>query len=310
MEAKWLDDFISLAETRSFSRSAEVRHLTQSAFSRRIRALEAWLGAELIDRSTYPTRLTPAGELFLAEAADMRKRMQDARALVRGERASSANTIQFAVPHTLALAYFPRWLTDVVRSFGPIATRLVAANVHDAVIDLVEGHSDLLLCYHHPQHPVELDGERYPMLELGTEAILPYTGVDRGGRPRFRLPGSAEAPVPYLAYAPGAFLGRMVESILQAAPEHCWLDRRYQTDMAEALKVMTLEGHGVAWLPDSAIARDTRAGALALAVKPSVVTAWRGEMAIRLYRDAERTRPVVAALWEHLTRTEGARAGT
>ena len=51
MESKWLEDFVSLAETGSFSRSAALRHVTQPAFSRRIRSLEAWLGADLIDRS-------------------------------------------------------------------------------------------------------------------------------------------------------------------------------------------------------------------------------------------------------------------
>ena len=64
METKWLEDFISLAETRSFSRSAELRHVTQPAFSRRIQSLEAWLGADLIDRTSYPTSLTPSGEVF------------------------------------------------------------------------------------------------------------------------------------------------------------------------------------------------------------------------------------------------------
>ena len=51
METKWLEDFVSLAETRSFSRSAQVRHVTQPAFSRRIQALEAWTGIDLIDRT-------------------------------------------------------------------------------------------------------------------------------------------------------------------------------------------------------------------------------------------------------------------
>ena len=41
VETKWLEDFVSLAETRSFSRSALLRHITQPAFSRRIQALEA-----------------------------------------------------------------------------------------------------------------------------------------------------------------------------------------------------------------------------------------------------------------------------
>ena len=39
VDTKWLEDFASLAETRSFSRSAHLRHITQPAFSRRIQAL-------------------------------------------------------------------------------------------------------------------------------------------------------------------------------------------------------------------------------------------------------------------------------
>lgn len=44
MELKWLEDFTALANTLSFSRAAEVRNVTQSAFSRRIKQLEMWLG--------------------------------------------------------------------------------------------------------------------------------------------------------------------------------------------------------------------------------------------------------------------------
>ena len=68
METKWLEDFVSLAETRSFSRSAQLRHVTQPAFSRRIQSLEAWAGTDLVDRSAYPTRLTAAGETLHAQA--------------------------------------------------------------------------------------------------------------------------------------------------------------------------------------------------------------------------------------------------
>ena len=71
MESKWIEDFLSVAETLNFSRSAKLRNVTQPAFSRRIRALENWLGAELFDRASYPTRLTPAGKLFLVQAREM-----------------------------------------------------------------------------------------------------------------------------------------------------------------------------------------------------------------------------------------------
>jgi DNA-binding transcriptional LysR family regulator len=86
MDTKWLEDFVSLAETRSFSRSAQLRHVTQSAFSRRIQSLEVWAGTELVDRSTYPTQLTPAGQILYAQALDVLQSLQNTRALLR-ERA-------------------------------------------------------------------------------------------------------------------------------------------------------------------------------------------------------------------------------
>ena len=64
MELKWLEDFVSLANSHSFSKSAEERGVTQPAFCRRIRALESWLGTSLVDRSTYPTTLTRPGLAF------------------------------------------------------------------------------------------------------------------------------------------------------------------------------------------------------------------------------------------------------
>ena len=86
METKWLEDFVSLAETRSFSRSAQLRHVTQPAFSRRIQALEAWAGTDLVDRSSYPTRLTPAGETLHAQALDILGALQTTRGMMLGTR--------------------------------------------------------------------------------------------------------------------------------------------------------------------------------------------------------------------------------
>ena len=59
MELKWLDDYIALIETGSFSAAAERRHVSQPAFSRRIQMLEAWLGVTLIDRTRKPLQFTP-----------------------------------------------------------------------------------------------------------------------------------------------------------------------------------------------------------------------------------------------------------
>ena len=55
MQLKWLEDFVALAQERSFTRAAELRHVTHPAFGRRIRALESWVGTPLIEREAGPS---------------------------------------------------------------------------------------------------------------------------------------------------------------------------------------------------------------------------------------------------------------
>ncbi|CAN5674926.1 LysR substrate-binding domain-containing protein [soil metagenome] len=302
METKWLEDFVSLAETRSFSRSATLRHVTQPAFSRRIQALEAWAGTDLVDRSSYPTRLTPAGETLYAQSLEMLQALQSTRAMLRGHTTVGKDVIEFAVPHTLAFTFFPAWVSALRQKFGPIKSRLIALNVHDAVMRLIEGSCDLLIAYHHPSQPFQLDPDRYEMVSLGQEVMAPYVKADAEGAPIYRLPGRAGQPLPYLGYAPGAYLGRIVELILKQAPTPIHLDRVYETDMAEGLKAMALEGHGIAFLPYSAVKKELRARKLVSAAPD--VGGLEMTMDVRVYREkpvgAAAPKGIAQALWTYL----------
>ncbi|MES2879124.1 MAG: LysR substrate-binding domain-containing protein [Pseudomonadota bacterium] len=304
METKWLEDFVSLAETRSFSRSAQLRHVTQPAFSRRIQSLEGWAGTDLVDRSSYPTRLTPAGETLYTQSLEVLQALQSTRAMMRGHTTAGQDVIEFAVPHTLAFTFFPAWVSALREKFGPIKSRLIALNVHDAVMRLVEGSCDLLIAYHHPSQPYQLDADRYEMVSLGEEVMAPYVKPDETGAPLFQLPGRANQPLPYLAYAPGAYLGQMVELILKQSDTAIHFDRVYETDMAEGLKAMALEGHGIAFLPYSAVKKDLRAKKLVSALPPGM-TGLQITMEVRAYRE----RPVLKELGKsgvHTNRSAGA----
>ncbi|MEY2953381.1 MAG: hypothetical protein RLZZ401_1468 [Pseudomonadota bacterium] len=303
METKWLEDFVSLAETRSFSRSAQLRYVTQPAFSRRIQALEAWAGTDLVDRSTYPTRLTAAGETLYAQSLEMLQALQSTRAMLRGHASVGQDVVEFAVPHSLAFTFFPAWVTSLHEKFGPLKSRLIAFNVHDAVMRLVEGNCDLMIAFHHDSQPLPLDTERYEMVGLGEEVLAPYVRPDAQGVPLFRLPGRVGAPLPYLGYAPGAYLGRVVDLILKQASCAIHLDRVYETDMAEGLKAMALEGHGIAFLPLSAVKKELRTKKLISAI-PAGVTGLEMRMEIRAYREKPQGRVAskgaAQALWDHL----------
>ena len=301
VETKWFEDFVSLAETRSFSRSAQLRHVTQPAFSRRIQSLEAWAGIDLVDRSSYPTRLTPAGETLHAQALEILGGLQTTRNMMRSHKAAGLDMIEFSVPHSLAFTFFPHWLMDLRKRFGAMKSRLSALNVHDAVLQLVEGSCDLLLAYHHPSQPLPLNPERYEMLSLGRETLAAYAKADADGRPMFSLPAAAGQSVPFLSYAAGAYLGRLVEVITKLTPELLHLDPIYETDMAEGLKAMAVEGHGLAFLPASSVRKELKSKRLVLAAPPG---RHELEVEIRIYRErpemARHVKPGALALWEFL----------
>lgn len=63
-----LNAMLAAAETGSFTAAADMLGITHGSVSRRIAALEAWLGTSLFERHGRGVRLTPAGQRFAAEA--------------------------------------------------------------------------------------------------------------------------------------------------------------------------------------------------------------------------------------------------
>jgi LysR family transcriptional regulator, hypochlorite-specific transcription factor HypT len=300
VEIKWIEDFLCLAETRSYSRAAADRHVTQSALSRRIMALEEWLGVSLLDRSVHPATLTSAGWLFRRLAADLLRDAYAARTLLSGHQpmADSAKVVQFDVAHTLVFTLFPNWLKRLRERVGSLSARVAAVNVPEGVRHLVDGDCDLLLGYHHQQLPIVLDPNCYPFLLLGVERILPFSAPDGQGRPIFQLPGAAGEPLPFMAYSSGAFLGNVVEMILLNSPSPYSLRRCFETHMSEALKAMVVAGHGIGWLPESCVTDEVKEGRLV----PAGAADWTTSLDVRLYRSTLSTKPFVDELWTIIDR--------
>jgi DNA-binding transcriptional LysR family regulator len=242
------------------------------------------------------------------QALEVLQALQNTRAMLRGHNAVGQDFIQFAVPHTLAFTFFPAWMAALRESFGPIKSRLTALNVHDAAMRMAEGGCDVLIAYHHPSLPLQIDPERYDMVVLGHEVLAPYAPTRPDGRALFSLPGLAAKPLPYLGYAPGAYLGDITDWILKQAGIPVHLERVYETDMAEGLKVMALEGHGLAFLPRSAVKKEVQAGALVEVTLPEGQSLALN-MEVRAYREKPLSKSPTPGpaqlLWQHLTQRHG-----
>src|SRR5690606_8829473 len=109
-DLKLLEDLIALAQTGSFVRAAELRHVTHPAFGRRIRALEAWAGTPLVQRQRAPVILTPQGEALLKAATQVVERMEQVRHRIRGAGAAGEPVLRIASGRSLARSLVVDWI--------------------------------------------------------------------------------------------------------------------------------------------------------------------------------------------------------
>ena len=289
MEARWLEDFLSVARTGSFSLSAAERHITQSAFSRRIKSLEQWVGVALIDRSSYPTRLTPAGQRFQAAAREATAALLTTRQELRQAARADRRLLRIAIQHSLASGFLARWLATLPLASDDLLVQVRADNLHDCVRDLEEGNVDLLVCYTHPGLPLQISAERYPSLTLAQDILTPVSKAGTDGRPMHALRPGAAGAVPWLSYSADAQLGRVAALAIDSAEPPLAVHPVFESALVEALRATALAGLGVAWLPGSLIADDlnlkrlVRAGPVSLDVPLRVrVFAERSLLAGRL----------------------------
>jgi DNA-binding transcriptional LysR family regulator len=296
MEIKWIEDFIALARYQSFSRAAEFRNVTQSGFSRRIQSLEQWVGADLIDRSSFPPTLTPAGRLFQEAAEDILEKLFDTRAIIRTEQRMAGKGLQIAAGHTIALSFLPAWLKTLTAHFGEVRARVIPTNVHDSILMLVNGNCELMFAYHHPELPLHLDPARYQHLTVGVDTFMPVCRPNERSAPAFRLPGTANRPLPFISYTETSYFGRCLALLLEQATAAPALQLHYESDMAEVLKKLVMEGEGVAWLPRSSINTELELGELV----PAGRSEWQLEVELRVYRDASNRSEFLENLWGHI----------
>ena len=301
IETKWLEDFSALAGSRSFSKAAEQRFVTQPAFSRRIKALEEALGLVLINRSRTPVELTEAGQLFLATARGTVEQLNEVVRHLHHLEGQQGEVLQFAAAHSLALGFFPAWIARLRREGLNISSRLVASNVGDAVHALREGTCDLILAYYDPEAAQRMDPELFPSLPLGTTQMVPVCAVDEVGEPLYSLEGSGS--VPLLAYSAGAMLGRSVNNLVRERRLRSTLV--YETAMADSLKNMALQGLGVAWVPRLSMQAELDRGELVVCGGSE----WYLPLEIRLYRCALIRKAAIRLLWRKLNEGAGGTVG-
>lgn len=175
MQSDWFIDFMTLASTRSFTRAAMLRDVTQPAFSRRIRALEAWAEVDLIDRRVQPPTLTPAGRALLVQAPGLVENIRHAHERLRDHRKSPQAAVRVVASPSLAAHFFPAWTQNMLDTLEGHTLELCTLSAADGLERLVRGECDLLLAYAHADIPLCEEPDRYDVLRMSRDRLLPLT---------------------------------------------------------------------------------------------------------------------------------------
>ena len=286
MDIEWLDDFLALIDHGNFSRAADKRAVSQPSFSRRIRALEEWVGATLIDRSTHTVRLTAAGERFRLTSEETLRRLHLGRDEARAAARTASETLRFASTHVLSLTFFPSWLRNLEEDAPSTATvELVADNMVACERLMIEGRAQFLLCHHHEAAPVRL-GADFRSVQLGHDVLLPV------GAPDLVAAGVTD-DTPRLAFTAESGMGRILAAAWSARGLAPPAQPAFASHLASVLTAMARDGRGVVWSALSLVEPDLATGRLVRAGMPADEV----EIEIRLWRPKTRQSPAAEALW-------------
>ena len=298
MELSWLEDFISLANTGSFSKAAEHRHISQSAFSRRIHALENWLGTELIDRHTHPISLTDAGSQLIGTANQVIRTIYQTREDFGYRESNRLRTLSLGVADHLAIHFVPSWLPAIQAFLGDRKIQLVTGlKAGLGFIELLKVQDlDFLLAYGGSVSSGDHDSAMFESLILGEDELIPVCKTELRADPTYHFPAKPENPVPYIGYMPASAMANLVnhESVLHTNSIH--LKPIIETGTVETIKALVLQGFGMAWLPRTAIVEELRHGSL----RELGNARHRISFTIELFRYTANSKPDLMMLWDKL----------
>lgn len=301
MEIKWLHDFLMLNSEGNFRIAAQKRSVSQPAFSRRIKALEIWIGAPLIDRSIHPSQLTEAGKLFLPVAQKIVDLAKASKNEVQTHIREDRERIGFATISSLAQIFIPGWL-KTLRPFMD-ACQFEVKTDFDTIKDyfgvLEDNSLDFFICYEDPKYRFFEDEQLFTSLKLGVESLVPVVSPSPDGSPRWWLPETHGAPIPCL-HTLSDKSPSPIRHHMENKYNNISFKSVYDSSSGPTLKAMAIEGFGLAWVPQSHIVDDLAAGRLVRAAEPADDIL----VDIRIYRCLRYDEPRVEKFWDVLQQRE------
>jgi DNA-binding transcriptional LysR family regulator len=270
MELDHVEAFLAITRNGGFARGSAALHLSQPATSRRIKLLEAELGAPLFDRLGRGVTLTEAGRAFLPHAQALLASMRDGIEAVNAVRGLAHGTVTLALVGTLASGSLTARLSRLCQAHPGLDLRLQTALSEEVSALVLRGDAALGLRYGADPDPGLVS------VIIHHERLVPVCPPGHplaGGQADL---GAALAGQRWLAFPPrpGVPGDPYAMALRQLLAAHgLWAAEIVPVDSLTAQKRMAEAGFGLAILPESSLEEELRAGTLCAIDAPALAAA-------------------------------------
>ncbi|MDQ0407761.1 LysR family transcriptional regulator [Streptomyces sp. NPDC000349] len=240
----------SVAEHGSFNRAAAALHLTPSAVSQHVAALERSLGAQVVARSTRGVTLTPAGRIMVGAAESVAAELVHAQRQV-DQLDSGRTQITIATFTSGGRLLLPGALTRLAAAHPDTVVHVREAEPEDSLPLVRQGAVDLALAYHFDGPlPGRLGPASSlvwtPLLEDPLHVVLPDTHP---------LAGRDSLDIAELAAAPWVLGCLKTETYLRRYAERAGFDPEVRSTTTDYFFARSLvaAGLGISLIPSIAL---------------------------------------------------------
>ncbi len=254
MHLRNVEIFCEVVSLRSFSKAAEVHHVSQSSASQAVHQLEKRLETQLLDRSKRPLELTAAGKIYYEGCRELLEGFRQIEDQVREAKNQVAGRVRVAAIYSVGLLQMDAYVKQFEERYPE--TELHLEYLHpEAVYDRVLSDAPDIGLVSFPKDGGEIGC--IPWLEQDMVLVVP---------PAHRLAGKSWTSVSELKGE--NFVGFTTELTIRRQIDR-WLKQAkvsvhvvHEFDNIENIKRAVEIGSGIALLPEPAIRRECNSGSL------------------------------------------------
>lgn len=167
METRYLNTLVASVEAGTFSKAAELLHITQSAVSQRIKFLEEHFGQQLLDRSGQRLVLTAPGQVVFAKAKDILDKEKELLTCL--EQSTTKKRLSLCCTPTFGMAYLPQVLSDFLRAHSDLSDlKFIFLQPAEALKGLRHEEFDLAVI----EHRLDLDFSGFDRFSMPDDEML------------------------------------------------------------------------------------------------------------------------------------------